>query len=206
MNKETTKTKFRLQSKNLFLTYPKIESNLTKEFILKQLQGRFITNKINNYIIALEDHKDKTKHMHVLLMLNKRCDIKRQNYLDLNLNENVYHGNYQSVRNIEKVIKYVTKDNNYISNMDLQDGKVLPLREKLLHLLELKGLSFTLEYLRNHHKDVCATKYALIKNNLKTYYNDFQASKLIKANYSIDMYEEHKELNSLIDLSVKSHI
>ena len=81
MNKLQLKQKqFRIQAKRLFLTYSQIPNSLTKEEVLKQLELKF---NIQGYLIAREFHEDNGVHIHVLIELRNRCDIRNYRILDL---------------------------------------------------------------------------------------------------------------------------
>ena len=54
--------KFRLCSKSLFLTYPKIDISVIE--VKEQLEKILIRYKISEYAIAKELHKDGTPHIH----------------------------------------------------------------------------------------------------------------------------------------------
>ena len=103
---------FVLRSKQLFLTYPKC--NASPEFALEQLQQSL---PIQEYIIAQEDHKDGTKHLHAYIKLTcqKRCNV---DMLDIADEEgDTHHGNYQKCRNAYLVQKYCKKGGIFITNM-----------------------------------------------------------------------------------------
>lgn len=119
---------FRLNAEKLFMTYPQCEVDPHGALLCLQ-QNKYLQNKIKNYIIAQEVHQDGNKHLHVYLHLNKKVDIKNQYGLDLKFfdtgfggdngginDHQTYHGNYQTVRNTIAVMKYVTKETNYISS------------------------------------------------------------------------------------------
>lgn len=81
---------------------------------------------VTDYIVATEDHKEEGTHLHVYLALDKRFETTNQTLLDIRLEDDVptYHGNYQVVKTDRDVIKYVTKDGNYISS-DSYDNMML---------------------------------------------------------------------------------
>nr|WPR18641.1 MAG: replication polyprotein [Chemarfal virus 204] len=100
-NKKSSPKKFRLQSKNFFLTYPRCE--VSKDEAMVQL--KHLLPDIQYCAIAKELHKDGTPHLHVLLTLPKKKEITNQTFFDLG----TYHGNYQSARNNEDVKEYIFK-------------------------------------------------------------------------------------------------
>lgn len=91
---------FRLQGKNLFLTYPKclLEKKDVQEFLLSLVGCDFM-------LIARELHLDGTPHIHVFLTLKKKMNVKVPSFFDIA----GYHGNYQTARDSDDVIAYINK-------------------------------------------------------------------------------------------------
>lgn len=56
-------------------------------------------------------------HIHCYFKLNKKIDIRDATYFDLWTDDKGYHGNYQGCKCNADVIKYCTKDGNYLSNL-----------------------------------------------------------------------------------------
>jgi hypothetical protein len=140
LNKERT---FRINAKNLFLTYSQIDKNLTKEYILDQLSKNL---EIKNYVIALENHIDSGIHSHVLLQLNKKCNIRSKSLLDITFKTKTYHGNYQRIRNSNAVLQYVIKDGNFISNKEFHihtdsNNKLISLEMHILQSARKNGIN-----------------------------------------------------------------
>lgn len=52
------------------------------------------------YLISKEYHLDGGTHFHVLLEATNKFDIKDAAFLDIQYQENTYHGNYQPVRSL----------------------------------------------------------------------------------------------------------
>src|SRR5687767_3419161 len=104
----------------------------------------FITIRRKNgyceYIIAKEQHEDESYHLHVYIKTAKKMDIKIANLLGLsykpktitnrlvfgfsndNNRDNIiqpqnFHGNYQSGRNPQAVIKYCKKEGDFITSI-----------------------------------------------------------------------------------------
>lgn len=108
---------FRLSSKGLFLTYS--QCPVSPKDALTQLETKL--SNIEEYVVAQEEHKDEGKHLHCWLKLNKACNIKDQKKLDLILEGVPYHGKYEACKSNAKVLKYVTKDGNFISSKPLEE-------------------------------------------------------------------------------------
>lgn len=107
---------FRLRGQRLFLTYPKFDLNKTKEEVLEELkrilQAHDPPYDVINYIVAVEQHKDGTPHLHVYLQLDQRASLSGANCLDLWGK----HGKYEVVRSPKKVEEYCTKEGDFITN------------------------------------------------------------------------------------------
>lgn len=106
---------FRIAAKNLFLTYPEEDKNgykkLSKRIIYEHLKEKFQNKDIETLVVGQEISEDGYKHFHATIILNKKADIKNQDFLDI---EGV-HGSYEKIRSIKHAITYATKDNNYMS-------------------------------------------------------------------------------------------
>lgn len=98
-----------IRAKGWFLTWPKCP--IGKEAALAELQDKF---EIKEYVICEEEHKDQTLHLHAFVKLSKRVYF-RANLFDIQ----GYHGEYQVAKSWKAVVRYVKKDGNYITNMDL---------------------------------------------------------------------------------------
>nr|WAE42421.1 MAG: replication associated protein [Cressdnaviricota sp.] len=95
------KTKrFQLQGKNFFLTYP--QCDLSKEDAAKELGHKLALDYL---IIAQEQHKDGTPHLHALITAKEKAKISNQKFFDIA----GFHGNYQTARNTDDVREYVKK-------------------------------------------------------------------------------------------------
>ncbi|AGT45473.1 RepA [Chickpea chlorosis virus] len=111
---------FRLQTKYVFLTYPHCSSSATslRDFLWEKL-SRFAIFFI---AVATELHQDGTPHLHCLLQLDKRGDIRDPSFFDFEGN----HPNIQPAKNSEQVLDYISKDGNVITKGDFRKHKVSP--------------------------------------------------------------------------------
>lgn len=103
----TTTSNFRLNAIRLFLTYP--QCPLLPSAVINRFKD-FFPDKIEYGIVSQELHEDGSPHLHAVIVLKKKCDIRREHYLDLVHDGSTYHGNYQAVKNIEQCVAYVMKD------------------------------------------------------------------------------------------------
>lgn len=104
---------FQLNTKQLFLTYP--QCPVDKNDMLKALQDLLADLNILEYVVARELHANGDFHIHAYLKLGtafRTTDPKRLDVLG-------YHGNYQGCRSIKNVVKYCTKADDFISNIDV---------------------------------------------------------------------------------------
>lgn len=108
MSRDNSKT-FRLQGKQFFLTYPQCEH--TKDELLHMLNEKA---EVDNYLICRELHEDGNPHLHAYVSFKSKLSTRNPRYFDLFGK----HGNYQTVRNKEKTIRYTMKGSDYISNFD----------------------------------------------------------------------------------------
>ncbi|MBS2126559.1 hypothetical protein J8J04_02575 ['Fragaria x ananassa' phyllody phytoplasma] len=103
--------KFRLKSKNIFLTYSKCP--LGKDKIHNHIKELITSKKQEiSYIISnTENHKEhKEIHTHVLFQLTKSINIRNERFFDFE----GFHPKIETVRDIEKSIDYIKKDGDFI--------------------------------------------------------------------------------------------
>ncbi len=106
--------RFRLDATNLFLTFPrndrKPEEALAK---VRDLTG------YEWAVLCQEKHKDGCNHLHILVHFGRQKTFRGFELLD---SIGGTHGNYQAARSVVKVMKYVTKEGNFIEdNIDALD-------------------------------------------------------------------------------------
>nr|AGT45424.1 RepA [Chickpea chlorosis Australia virus] len=115
-----TSSSFRLQTKYVFLTYPRCSSDAEslRDFLWEKL-SRFAIFFI---AVATELHQDGTPHLHCLLQLDKRSNIRDPSFFDFQGN----HPNIQPAKNSEQVLDYISKDGSVITRGDFRKHKVSP--------------------------------------------------------------------------------
>lgn len=69
--------------------------------------------------MAGERHRNGDRHIHVYWKLGVRGNWRDSRFADLIHNGEVYHGNYQGCRSSKNVLRYCTKDDDYLSNIDV---------------------------------------------------------------------------------------
>lgn len=154
---------FRIQTKKLFLTYP--QCGLSKEVVLSILNDVNIAgHSILQYIIARELHVDGQPHIHAYLELEKKIDCRSERTWDLCQDGTVYHPNVQSVRSSTAVMKYVTKDKDFISSMVLGNPMELCENGQLKEAIDLLWKQKYMMMLQRAH--------VIVPNLIKRYKND----------------------------------
>ncbi len=98
---------FRLNAKHLFLTFPQCDEE--KEVVLASIISKLDPEWA---VVAQEQHKDGTPHLHCVIVLKKRRNIRGCKLLDSIVGK---HGDYQSARDLVKVLSYVAKTSVYVA-------------------------------------------------------------------------------------------
>ncbi len=112
------KNLWRLQAKNIFLTWP--QNTATKEDVLAKVQATW-GDDLDWSVVAEEKHQDGTPHLHAVIAFCKKMYFKGKKGLELLDSITGKHGNYQSARSLKKTVTYVVKDDHYISfNLDVK--------------------------------------------------------------------------------------
>ena len=103
--KETKSGEFVLQSKNIFLTWPKTEADKKQacEKMLNHLlmltdrkKTKSIYKKEDIKIMCVQEkHQDGTPHLHMVVSLPERLRVRDKNYFDFVTGK---HGNYAPVK------------------------------------------------------------------------------------------------------------
>lgn len=100
--------------KGWFCTWPKCEMKKEDALIVLKTNG---LPEIVEYVIAEEEHSDGTPHLHAFLKFERKIRFSQCKFDLLG-----YHGNYQPAKSWLAVKKYVKKDGNYISNIDVDSA------------------------------------------------------------------------------------
>jgi len=99
-------TSFRINARSFFLTYA--QCSLDKSELLTYLLNLEPSTKFCR--VSCELHEDGHPHLHVLLTLSKKRDIRDKRHFDW-MDQ---HPNIQSARNIVDVLEYISKDGNFV--------------------------------------------------------------------------------------------
>lgn len=98
---------FQLNSKNLFLTYPRCPASIDDllQHLVTLLPGA-------NIVVAAEPHADGSPHVHSLICCLTPFRTRNERFFDYL----TYHPNVQGCRNLSDVYTYVTKGGNFITH------------------------------------------------------------------------------------------
>ncbi len=96
---------FTLYAKHLFMTFPRCSES--KEVCLASIISKLDPDWA---VVAAEQHKDGTPHLHCLVVLKKKRNLSNCKLLDSIVGK---HGNYQSARDVFKVLSYIAKMSVY---------------------------------------------------------------------------------------------
>lgn len=105
-------SRWRIQAKKLFLTYPQCDT--TANQCLEEIKRKFGGN-LQFAVVSQENHQDDIGlHLHCIVTLKEKYSSRDKHDLD-SLVTPPKHGNYQTVRVESKVVAYVIKDGTYVS-------------------------------------------------------------------------------------------
>lgn len=163
--------RFRLDGQHLFLTIP--QTDTTKETALQRLQEHYKENIID-YIIAQEDHQDGNKHLHIYIKLDKRFTTTKNTYFNFIADK---QGNYQIAKKPTEVIDYISKGDNYITNIDIttynqQRNKHTTRTSKGIYKQIVESITKDTEYsdIMKKYPDICLQH----GNKIKQYIQDYK--------------------------------
>nr|WNI04728.1 C1 [Bindweed mottle virus] len=111
-NTASSSRAFRLQAKNVFITYA--QCPLPKQRIMDFLSLFFNSLNILYICVAEELHQDGNPHLHSIIQLGSKCDIKNCRILDITENDIVYHPSIEAMHSPASARKYIQKDGNFI--------------------------------------------------------------------------------------------
>lgn len=163
MAKAFTKAKaFRIYAKKLYLTYSQVHEDMTSEDVISQLKAKERLPSFD-YLISRELHQDGGIHFHVLITSQAKFNIKNAGILDITFKDDNFHGNYQPVKNLPKVVDYICKEGDYVTSFkNIIDAKLLTLKQTIMRLADAEGISQTLLNLCQDHTDKAFNSLGLI--------------------------------------------
>jgi len=121
-----TRSQFRLDSSQFFLTYPQSRLDLDGAFIsLKELSVSGV-NPIK-VLVAEEEHQDGQVHHHAYVRFAKKVTIRDPHVFDIDGR----HCNVQSCRSAKAVIEYVTKGGRFKADFEIKLGRNAALKQMI---------------------------------------------------------------------------
>lgn len=96
--------RFQMTGKGFYLTFP--QCGVPPTMVLDLLKAH-LGSSLLWAIVAQEKHQDGNLHLHMGFQLEKPKNVKDPNYWDFLTGK---HGNYQTMRNPQKVIRYCQKE------------------------------------------------------------------------------------------------
>jgi len=158
--------KFRLNAKNIFLTYSQTGNNITHSNLLEELRKKV---QIENHLIGIEKHQDGGIHAHILLLLKKRCNLRSPKCLDLSINDKIIHGKYETAKNIKALMEYIIKDGNYMTDMkfEVHNNKIIEPEEHSFREAKAKGSDLALKEYKDKYPERAYKKFSILQNNIE---------------------------------------
>ena len=197
--------KFRLSAVNIYPTYPKCSVPLNEALAI--LHSKLITPVIKDYILVREYHEDGSPHIHAFIKCYKKVNINNPSHLDLNYEDTIYHGNYQTAKSPNSILTYMLKDIkrrddvNILSSPGISDridmlGNWLELGQAVISLAEEGKISAAI----NLYKSERPLDFIKNKSRIEKSLNELRMTKLgynMKFDYSKFIIPE--ELKEVID-------
>lgn len=164
--------KYRISAKKMLLTYRQVDPQMTVLHVLEQLESNISLHQFK-YVIAKKLDNNNGTHFHVIIIQEKKTDIKNSNALDIKFQEQSFHANYVPVNSLERAINHVCKNNQYITNLEnLQHGQLLPAKQLIISQVKEKSVKRVL--IEHDQKDPEKTIAGISISALKKQFNDTQ--------------------------------
>jgi len=128
--------KLRINAKNLFLTWPKNDSDSAD--VMNKIVEQFTMEAISYVCVSEEKHEDGTPHLHAVVCLKDKTDIK--DAIPILDRIGGKHGNYQTARKVLDVIKYVKKGGAFVEKGECPESKTEKITSLVAKALQ-NGLS-----------------------------------------------------------------
>ena len=208
------KGKYRLQGKSLYITYSRCSMGLSDVYENLKEIIQVKTNRIKEYMLVREEHKDGGYHVHVYIEMIKKYDSEDPRRLDLRWKgydgkseEEKYHGKYEVAKNKSKVWEYMLKE--IIGKEDVRlyiskglEGKVgeygqlINSYELAIKLAKEGKIWEALAVLERENPKDYISKRSVYENNLKAVY---LGSKGLETKYNFNQYNIKPELKEILN-------
>jgi hypothetical protein len=127
MTSQTKPKKYRLQAKQLFLTYPKCP--VPPSVALKLLED-ILKPDVDYSLCVQEKHQDGTLHLHCVIVMKKKLRTSNPHFADLSVAGTTYHGSYEGCRGLRASIEYLFKTGNKVEGCRCDPKKLLESLQK----------------------------------------------------------------------------
>lgn len=115
---------FRFNSTTLYATFPKCDTPM--ELVVQNMKSKW-EQRLEYWIVCSEKHQDDTLHLHVLIKFKSKLNLHTADFADFlskNAQGKTKHGNYQTARDVQKIITYIKKDGNFLDSGNLPEKTV----------------------------------------------------------------------------------
>jgi hypothetical protein len=137
LNEERKPRGFRIYAKKFFLTYSQVPEEMTPELVIDRLREKI---EFTDYVVGEERHEDGGKHFHVVLITQTRRDVRSHALFNIEFESQTYRCNCQKVNSLPSSVRYVCKENKYITNIgNLYEGALLPPHQLLREMAAKEG-------------------------------------------------------------------
>jgi len=206
---------FRLQGKKIQITYSQPGNNWTKEFVLNNLNkiigGK--KNKIIEFVIGEEKHKDGNLHFHVVVSLKSKLNTRNSRFFDIldEEQQKIKHPNLKSIKTSHiyyQKILYSIKSGNYIKseNLDIQKVeeeyrskmKIDSLLIELYDIVKEKGYHQAMDFFKSNTKPLMFMKECRRVSKILKEASNIWSKDVIKANYPNSDYKRIEGLEKAI--------
>lgn len=109
-----SKTKFRFNAQNVFLTYSQVPVTWDTDYVIQKLTA---IKPMHQYVVGREKHEDGNPHYHVYIKYATKVNTVNERYFDID----EIHPNIQVCKSPIAVVKYVTKGGDYKTNMSEEE-------------------------------------------------------------------------------------
>jgi hypothetical protein len=171
------KQKFRLQTKEIFLTYSQ-SGALELEFLIDNLKEKLNTWTVKHYVLVKELHEDGNPHIHVYLKTIRMVHIASVSYMDLELTGKTLHPNIQPARKVTNVLQYMLKfvqsktDENLLFSESMSsriddNAEFMPLAKAAMALARKGQLQEALNLYENERPDFFIQNHLSLEKSLR---------------------------------------
>ncbi len=109
---------FRFSATRIYLTYSRTVLRMTPNVVLALIEKKLEKHEILQYLISVEKYAKVGQHIHAYFKFGDKLDYKNEIFVDLVYYGKIYHPNISTVYSWHKLMEYIKKDGEWISNID----------------------------------------------------------------------------------------